>query len=49
MSTKESGFDFWGGEIVRLLEDYPDDDLKAGDVWSVAGFTPSLCEADFYR
>ena len=52
MSTKEPGFDFWYGEIVRLVEDHPDDELEAGDagyVWSVANFTPPVYEADFYR
>ncbi len=52
MSTKEPGFDFWYCDVVKLLDDHPDDELKAGDagyVWSVANFTPPLYEADFYR
>ena len=52
MTTKEPGFDFWGGEIVRLLEDHPNDDLKAGDagyVWGVYNTSPPFYEADFYR
>lgn len=47
----EPSFDYW--EVVRLLEDHPDNNLKAGDagyVWGVyerLGF-PTEYEADFY-
>ena len=52
MSDKEADFAFWYGEIVRLREDHPDDDLMAGDagyVWCVCGPSFSCYEADFYR
>jgi len=53
----EPGFDYWGGEVVRLLEDHPNDGLKVGDagyVWGVynvyvfEGLAPPFYEATFY-
>jgi len=52
MRVGESRFVYWGDEIVRLLQDHPHIDLKAGDhgyVWGVYDLDPPLYEADFYR
>ena len=51
MLDNDIKFTFQGGEIVRLLHDHPDLNLKAGDqgyVWGVYDLLPPLYEADFY-
>ena len=51
MSTTDKRFAFWGGDIVRLLQDHPHLQLKAGDqgyVWGVYDLEPPMYEADFY-
>lgn len=43
---------FCGNEIVRLLQDHPDDGLKAGDcgvIWGVYDFEKPFYEASFYN
>ncbi len=53
MATEKLDLDFQVGDMVRLLGDHPDDELKAGDagyVWCASGPWPCYCyEADFYR
>ena len=47
----DSNISFQGGEIVRLLHDHPESNLKAGDqgfLWGVYDLIPPLYEADFY-
>lgn len=46
----EKALRFDGCEIVRLKEDHPDDNLKAGDcglIWGVYDLVPPLYEASF--
>ena len=52
MTVSDTRFAFQGGEVVRLLSDHPDSNLKAGDqgvVWGVYDLARPLYEADFYR
>lgn len=42
---------FRGGEVVRLMQDHPDDGLEAGDcglIWGVYDIHPTLYEASFF-
>ena len=44
-------FRFCGGEVVRLVQNHPDDGLEAGDcglVWGVYDMEPPLYEASFF-
>ena len=52
MTVSDTRFAFQGGEVVRLLSDHPDSNLKAGDqgvIWEVYDLVRPLYEADFYR